>query len=115
MKYVSLILILLAMQARGYAKDDAVLIRVFVHGKAGFIDLQGKVVIEPTFKEAGTFNNGLAAVYIDGRYGYIDETGKVVIAPHFEYANDFVDGYAIVYSQGTANIIDRNGRVTITP
>ncbi len=40
----------------------------------GFIDKTGQFAIEPQFREAESFHNGLA--YVDGRY--IDKTGKFV-------------------------------------
>ena len=37
----------------------------------GYIDQNGLVVIEPIFKTAGEFQNGLAKININGKTGYI--------------------------------------------
>jgi len=47
----------------------------------GFIDKNGKVVIEPQFDNVEDFSEGLEQVKKDGKEGYIDKIGKVVIEP----------------------------------
>ena len=64
--------------------------------KYGFIDKNGKVVIEPQFGGTYGFSEGLAQVEKDGKYGFIDKSGKVVIEPQFDYASDFSEGFARV-------------------
>jgi hypothetical protein len=54
--------------------------------KYGYIDKAGKVVIEPTFDSASSFQDGLACVGIkddsnEYKTGYIDRTGKYVWPP----------------------------------
>jgi hypothetical protein len=65
----------------------------------GFIDTQGRVVIEPRFVMVGLFSDGLAS-FRDKRFsdpwGYIDKIGKVVIEPQFDAAEDFRNGVARV-------------------
>ena len=46
--------------------------------KYGFIDKNGKVVIELQFDNAGAFSEGLAEVEKDGKWGFIDKRGKVM-------------------------------------
>lgn len=48
-------------------------------GKWGFIDNDGKIVIEPKFDEAKSFSNGLAAVKLGDNWGFINERGELVI------------------------------------
>jgi WG containing repeat len=91
---------------------------VFKDGKWGYINNQGKIVIEPQFDAARDFHDGLALVskydksgnknpvtnQSDDKDGYIDETGKFVIEPQFvsqrnsgEHSHDdFSEGLAIV-------------------
>jgi hypothetical protein len=57
-------------------------------GKWGFIDKQGKLVINPQFDRAENFVDGLAPVRIGdektGKWGFIDKQGKLVINPQFD-------------------------------
>lgn len=72
----------LFLEADGYAavKKD---------GKWGFIDKDGKVIIEPQYAEAHSFSNGYAAVKKDGKWGFIDKSGKLVIEAEFSDVRDF--------------------------
>jgi len=54
---------------------------VIVSGKIGYIDKQGKIVINPQFDDAWHFSEGLAGVKIGGKWGYIDKQGKIIINP----------------------------------
>ena len=47
--------------------------------KYGFIDKNGKVVIEPQFDGILDFSEGLAGAEKDGKWGYIDKSDKLVI------------------------------------
>ena len=58
-------------------------------GKWGFIDKDGKVIIEPQYAEAHSFSNGYAAVKKDGKWGFIDKSGKLVIEAEFSDVRDF--------------------------
>lgn len=53
-------------------------------GAWGFASPEGEVVVEPRFRAAKSYANGLAAVCENGdRWGYVDERGQVVIACDF--------------------------------
>lgn len=58
-------------------------------GKWGFIDAEGKVVIEPQYDDARSFSNGYAAVQKDGKWGFINSDNEMVIEPEFEDARGF--------------------------
>ena len=88
-------------------------------GRWGFIDLAGKLAVEPQFIEAFSFSDGLAAVRVQNPnvkdqkswlYGYIDHTGVIVIAPQFEAAFDFSEGIARVGVNGRITFIDKTGK-----
>lgn len=56
----------------------------------GFVDVNGKEIIAPTYKAVGYFVNGLAwAKNMDGTVGFIDKTGKMVIDAKFLAAKEF--------------------------
>ena len=65
------------------------LVAVLSHGKYGFADKMGNLVIQ-----ASGFSDGVAAVKIDGKYGYIDKTGEWVIEPQYMWADCFSNGLA---------------------
>ena len=49
--------------------------------KWGFIDVTGRLVIEPRFDSAWQFGDGVAKVKVNGKRGYIDKTGKYIWKP----------------------------------
>ena len=88
-------------------------------GKWGYIDKQGKVVIDAQFDDAWSFAEGLAVIRIGGRWGYIDKQGKIAVNPQFDVAHPFVDGLATVRigdeSTGKWGYIDKQGKMVISP
>jgi hypothetical protein len=71
----------------------------------GYIDWDGKIVINPQFAEAGLFVDGLALIRTSGaqpQYGYIDSKGAYVINPQFVQATDFSDGVALTVKANEA-------------
>jgi len=63
----------------------------------GFIDTSGKVVVDPAFQAAHSFEEGLAAVEVEHKgWGYIDHTGAFTIPAAFHRADDFSEGLAAV-------------------
>jgi len=79
-----------------------------------------KVVIEPRFREAEEFSNGLACVKIFSKYGYINLKGKLAIKPKYLYANKFSQNVAAVAIKDQADVlkwgfINRRGKYIIEP
>ncbi len=64
--------------------------------KFGFIDVTGRIVVEPQFDYAEHFSEGMAAVRVNGKIGFIDKTGKIAIQPQFDSWHSFKDGFALV-------------------
>jgi hypothetical protein len=92
------------------------------HGREGFIDLTGQIVIPLCFDAVGEFSEGLARFERDGRWGYIDPTGNIVIKPTFPWAEEFHEGLAHVQVTGTVlgydgrwGYIDQTGKIVIAP
>jgi hypothetical protein len=84
--------------------------------KYGYINTSGEMVIEPQYRRADDFSEGLAAVTIDGLYGYIDKTGKVIIEPQFDYAGNFSEGLASVRDANDLyGYINKSGSYVIEP
>jgi hypothetical protein len=85
-------------------------------GKSGFVDKEGKIVINPKFEEAIPFINGLAAVKIGKQYGYIDKTGKIIINPQFDNALPFSEeGLAMIQVGDKVGFVDKEGKYVINP
>ncbi len=53
------------------------------NGKWGFVNTKAEVIIKPTYDQAKSFSNGLAAVCVDGKWGFVDELGNIVIECQF--------------------------------
>lgn len=82
--------------------------------------LTGKVVIEPRFKHAGDFSQGLAFVQIMNKYGYIHPTGEIAIKPQFSKAKDFSEKLAAVKlpmnkEEERWGFIDQKGKIIVKP
>ncbi len=100
------------MESNGFNEGYAsIMVGAYPNEKVGFIDSEGRTVIEPQFESADGFANGLAVVCKfgeerqielmdirensastyrrDRNYGYIDGTGRVVIPCRFEEARAF--------------------------
>ena len=66
--------------------------------KCGFVDVKGKIVIQPQYDFAGDFQEGLAAVLKNHCWSYIDKDGKTAITLpiNCSYAESFSEGLAAV-------------------
>ncbi|MGN0593666.1 MAG: WG repeat-containing protein [Hominimerdicola sp.] len=70
-------------------------------GKWGFVNSEGKVVIQPEYENAKSFSNGLAAVQKNGSWGFINESGEMMIDPIFSDAKYFTSkGVCFVQTEG---------------
>lgn len=88
----------------------------------GFINKQGKFVVQPKFPSVyGTtpyFSEGLSRLILkDKKIGFIDKKGKVVIKTEYEYAKEFENGLAQVCEKviDTCGYIDKKGKVIWKP
>lgn len=100
----------------GSVPDDGLyLAPVKFAGYWGFIDQNGNYIIEPIFKNAQPFSDGLALVLVDGGWGFIDKKGEFIIGPGLAGAKSFSEGLAAVrYSSGWG-YIDIDGNQVIPP
>src|SRR5205085_4067508 len=77
-------------------------------------DKTGRVVITPTFYQAGDFNSGLARVRVreEGDYqawAMIDTAGRVVRSKDGQKLYDYADNVAIYETRDEVGLIDLNG------
>ena len=87
---------------------------VNIKNKWGYINREGRIVIEPQYSYAFGFTEGLAAVEVNGKYGFINKDGRMVIPPKYYWANSFTEGLATVEADDNFQIIDRNGTMVAT-
>lgn len=84
--------------------------------REGFVDRSGNWVIEPNYRRAADFSEGVAAVQSPkSLWGYVDHQGQMVIEPRFSWTNPFRNGLAQVFFDSDAGhqsgYIDRSGRI----
>ena len=105
-------------------EESNILAPVCINGKWGYIDKNGKYIINPQFGKAGNFHGGLAAVCIysnDGYYGggakwgFINPEGEYVVNPQFDEVHRFQEGAAAVKQGGKWGFIDESGNYIARP
>ena len=94
------------------------------NGKYGYMNVDGDLIVEPKFKEAYPFSDGVGLVNMavsegsaESYYGYIGTDGNYVIEPKYSNARNFNDGYAYVNHSKEGNIegfIDKQEKL-VTP
>lgn len=82
-------------------KSDIKLIAVEANGQWGYIDLEGRYVINPQFDKAYPFFDGLARVVSNGETGYISTKGDFVVQPKYQDGTCFSEGYAFVVTENS--------------
>ena len=86
---------------------------VQIDGKWGFIDEQGRLVIEPRFDQADSFSDGLAGVAVGNLWGYIDKHGRYIVQPKYSYVPPFREGLAALPAGDKFGYIDVSGKFVI--
>ena len=96
------------------SSDGVYLFPVRIEGQWGFINQNGRIIIEPEFDSGQYFSEGLARVR-DGGVGYLDANGEWVIQPRFQNGRQFQDGLAAVEIDGRWGFINKSGAFAINP
>ncbi len=86
---------------------------VKMHGKYGYIDQYGEIVIRFEYDEAGQFSNGLACVKKLGKWGYVDKKAAVVIPYKYDDAYSYSAHLALVKLGGKYGFINEEGKTII--
>ncbi len=83
--------------------------------KTGYVDPEGKVVIEPGPFSGGPFDSGLAAITLRQGYAFIDKKGKIVLPGPYEQTDGFRAGYARIKVKDREALIDTRGKYFLPP
>ncbi|MBF7048142.1 WG repeat-containing protein, partial [Campylobacter volucris] len=62
---------------------------VEIDNKWGFIDKNGKLIIEAKYDNAYDFSEGLARVELNGKWGFINKKGEIAIDTKYNRTKDF--------------------------
>jgi hypothetical protein len=84
-----------------------------VNDKYGYKDQKGKVIVEPKYDLAYSFEEGRAAVRLNGKYGYLGEDGKEIVSLKYDNTWKFIGGYATVKLGDTYGLIDKQGKEVV--
>src|SRR2546421_7620448 len=80
----------------------------------GFIDLNGKIVIEPKWEEVRDFSEGIGLVKRDGKWGWFDKAGRLT-EPSLDSFPFFHEGLTKLERGGKWGFMDTKGTVVIKP
>jgi hypothetical protein len=92
--------------------------------KTGFIDADGKVLVQPVWDAADSTpvlgqlvycNEGFCGVQKDGKWGFVNTSGSVTIPAQFDSVGPFIEGFARVKLGSQIGFIDKTGRYVINP
>jgi hypothetical protein len=86
---------------------------IAVPRRYGFINVDGKIVVEARYRWAGHFSEGRALVYAGKHAGFIDPLGNEVIPLRFDAGLGFSEGLAAVRKEANWGYIDRAGEISI--
>jgi hypothetical protein len=77
----------------------------------GYRDLNGRVVVTPSYTEASPMSEGFGVVKKGGKCGYIDAKGKVAIDPQFTECREVSEGLAIVKMGEDWGFVDMSSKL----
>jgi len=70
-----------------------------VYTLMGYKNMEGDVVFEARYKDAGEFSEGLAYVKIMNKHGFINKKGAITLKPRYRKAQSFSSGLAAVRNE----------------
>lgn len=93
-----------------YAHDSDTLTVFSLKGKRGYLNLvSGKIQIEPKYRHAWQFSEGLAAVDSAGMIGFIDRNERVMIPFKFRSPHPFKSVADLLFKDGSCTMMDTTG------
>ncbi len=95
--------------------SDGNIFRYKKNGKWGWLNSDGKEIIQPDYEDTPGFGGkNIAPVKSNGLWGYIDKKANFVIAPQFKEALPFYNNRAFVkFENNNWGTIDENGNIDL--
>lgn len=87
------------------------LFRIVTHGKTGYMDTNGTIIIEPKYHSGSEFFGEYAAVRENGLYGIINTKAEYVLKPSYALILQGVENYTIGKNMGKSELIDLSGKI----
>ncbi len=82
----------------------------------GYIDKSGKIVIQPRFYEASTFDNGVAPAQLDSKGVLIDKNGRVLATSKSDQIpKKLGELYELFGSKYLVGLVDKTGKWVLPP
>ncbi|MDG1842359.1 MAG: WG repeat-containing protein [Crocinitomicaceae bacterium] len=85
------------------------------NNKWGFMNANGKIIINAIYEEVGFFKEGLAPVSLNEKYGFISKANKVIIPVNLDGVFDFNENRALIEKNEKMGLIDRIGSSILEP
>ena len=82
--------------------------------KIGYADLDGKIVVPPTFEGFSSFRDLRAAVQVESKWGVIDTNGNWIVRPRFNSASRYSEKLCAVEENGKYIYLSTDGVKAIT-
>ena len=83
---------------------------VVKNDKWGFLNQNGKQVVDCEYDNVSDYSESLARIEKDGKVGFIDDTGKLINPLNYEQASPFHEGFAAVRKNKKWGFIDKLGQ-----
>jgi len=81
--------------------------------KWGYVNSEGRIIIQPKFEIAGFFSEGKAKVNINHKWGYLDNQGNLIIDYLYDTASDFINNKAVVSINKQLKLIDKQNNIIL--
>ncbi len=97
--------------AEWIGKGNEGLFPALKNGKYGFVNEEGKWIIQPAYQEVGTFSEKIGSYRIGTAWGTIGIDGKILSEAKWEKINHFYGGLAIAEAAGKNYLIYPSGEL----
>ena len=80
----------------------------------GYIDLNNKVIVPPTYDEARSFDNEVAIVSFNNRYGMLNNKGTIVLPIIFDHVQKLNDKLYLQRNGDKLTLLNKDGQALTT-